>query len=72
MFRKIDLVGNTTRHIMVKIKRTVPLHHLPLEELRKEWAKSHLPAILRTKPGKESSTLTKLRNKEQNIKFWFQ
>ena len=50
---------------------SVPLHHLPLEELRKEWEKSHLPAILRTKPGKESSTLTKLWNKEQNIKFWF-
>ena len=29
---------------------SVPLHSLPLEDLQKEWAKSHLPAILRTKP----------------------
>lgn len=51
---------------------SVPLHALPLEELRKEWAKTHLPAILATNPGKESSTLRTLRNKEAKVKFWFQ
>ena len=50
---------------------SVPLHSLPLEELTKEWAKKHLPAILRTDPGKESSTLKTLKNKEPKVKFWF-
>jgi hypothetical protein len=50
---------------------SVPLHSLPLEDLQKEWAKSYLPAILRTNPGKESSTLKTLRNIEQKIRFWF-
>ena len=51
---------------------SVPLHSLPLKELQKEQAKCHLPVILRTNPGKESSTLRTLRNKEQKIGFWFQ
>ena len=38
----------------------------------KEWSKTHLPAILKTNPDKESSTLKTLRNKEQKVKFWFQ
>jgi hypothetical protein len=50
---------------------SVPLHLLPLKDLRKEWAKTHLPAILRTNPGKESSTLKSIRNEEQKVKFWF-
>ncbi|CAB4020272.1 mimitin, mitochondrial, partial [Paramuricea clavata] len=35
---------------------SVPLHSLPLEDLRKEWSKTHLPAILRTNPDKESAS----------------
>ena len=50
---------------------SVPLHSLPLEEVTKEWAKKHLPAVLRTDPGKESSTLKTLKNKEPKVKFWF-
>ena len=50
---------------------SVPLHCLPLQDLTKEWAKKHLPALMRTNPDKESSTLKTLKNKEPSVKFWF-
>ena len=84
MYRKIDLGENLTKHTVTGIKETElmkkpfstailsPFNCLPVKELRKEWAKSHLPAILRTNPQKESSTIKTLRNKEQKTKLWFQ
>jgi hypothetical protein len=50
---------------------SVPLHSLPLHEPSQEWAKKHLPAIIKTNPGRESSTLGTLKNKEPNVRFWF-
>ena len=44
---------------------------LPLHKPLQEWAKKHLPAIMKTNPGKESSTLRTLKNKEPNVRFWF-
>ena len=49
----------------------VPLHCLPLQKLNKEWAKKHLPALMRTNLDKESSTLKTLKNKQPTVKFWF-
>ena len=49
----------------------VSLHCLPLQDLKKEWAKKPLPALMRTNPDKESSTLKTLKNKQPTVKFWF-
>ena len=60
-----------TGAVVVKVAVVAKVAEIPFLDLTKEWAKKHLPALMRTNPDKESSTLKTLKNKEPSVKFWF-